>query len=323
MLPSTTLLRRAFVDVCNGYSVGRLGDQTVYIRHLSHREHTQYEDVEEGFKATARALGAQTETERLQTLYSKGLWYPQRETDIQTQRDRIGRMEEGRRTIAVPSILRSHEEAIGRERDALVKSLTERARIIGETVETDAARRLEDYYLIHNLFIDKGLTTLLYDDDTFNALEDDAIHAIHTAYGAAIDPCSDTNLRRLAVQDFFVSYWTLASDNPQAFYGRPVCELTYYQVRLAGQARYMKALLDNTDLNRLTPDKRADPDAIEQLHITQKNAAQMASEGKTPVGLSSQDIKETGQRFDPLPPPNLSGVELVKWMQKSKAMGPR
>lgn len=323
MPPSITLLRRAFVDVCAGHSVGRLDGRTVYIRHLGHREHASFEDVQADFEAHAKAQGALTEAQRLDQLYPKGQWSPAREADIELRRERIGRMEEGRKSLAVPSLLRGHDEHIARERADLAKVLNERAQVIGITVESDAARRLEDHYLVHNLFTDSELTTVLHAPEAFDALTDAEVDAIHATYAAAIEPCAEANLRRLSVQDWFVSYWSLASDDARSFYGRAICDLTYYQVRLAGQARYMKALLDNTDLNRLPADKRGDPDAIEQLHIVQKNAATMAADGRTPIAMTAADIKETGQRFDPLPPPNLSGVELVKWMRKNQSAAPR
>ncbi len=323
MPPSTTLLRRAFVDVCRGYSVGTLRDQTVYIRHLGHFAHVGYEDIEDGFKRDAVAQGALTEAQRLDQLYAKGTWSPTREGEANRQRDSIARMEDGRKTIAVPSVLRSHEEHIGRERKKLMDMLLERARTVGETAETYASRRLEDYYLVSNLFADKGLTTPLLTFEAFDALGDDEVEAIHQVYRVATEPCSDANLRRLAVQDFFASYWALAQDDAQAFYGRAVCELTYYQVRLCNYARYMKALLDNTDLLKLSPEQRNDPDAIERINTTQRNQAAMTAEGKVPVGLSSQDAKEMGVQFSPVPPPGLSGVELVRWMQKQQAAGPR
>jgi hypothetical protein len=321
---STTLLRRAFVDICRGYSVGRtVAGETVYIRHLGHEGHADYEDIERGFKEQAAAKGAQTEAQRLEQLTAQGLWSPAREKEIETQRDFIGRMEEGRKAIAVPSLLRNHEDHIKREREKLGKLVLQRAELLRETVETYAARRLEDHYLVSNLFRDKDLTVPLMPPDQFDVLTDAEVEAIHEVYRAATEGCSEANLRRLAAQDFFQSYWSLAADNAQTFYGRPVCDLTYYQIRLAGVARYTKALIENTDMSRLTPEQRNDPDALERLHITQKNAATLQAEGKVPIAMTAADIKETGQQFSPLPPPNLSGVELVRWLQKNNAHRPR
>ena len=53
-------------------------------------------------------------------------------------------------------------------------------------------------------------------------------------------------------------------------------------------ARYFKSVLDHTDLSKLDSSVRGDPDAIERMHISQKNSATMQAEGKLPANLTSQ-----------------------------------
>jgi hypothetical protein len=313
-------LRRAFVDVCRGYSLGH-ADRPFYVRHLGHAEHVDFDLIQHRFEAEAAAMGAQTEAQRLAYLFAKGQWDQAREKAIDTQRDYIARLEAGRQTIGIPSVLRSHDQQTAEERKKLTQMLMERATAIGMTVELYARRRAEDYSIVHNLFADSTFREPLVSMEAFEDLEDAQVDKLHDAYRAAIEPCADANLRRLAVQDFFVSYYTLCADNAHAFYGRPICELTYYQVKLANIARYMKGVIDHTDLNKLAPNKRVDPDALEQAYIMQKNQASM--EGRSPVGLTSTDIKEMGmkQKMTALPPSDLSGVELARWLVKNNRSG--
>ncbi len=324
MPASTSILRRAFVDVCHGYSVGKLDDGAlVYIRHLSHFHHELYDSIQSQFEQEAIAKGALTEVQSLERLYSKGLWSPAREKEIEGKRDFIVRLEEGRKTIALSSILKSHEAQIQRERDSLAAICAKRMNAIGVTAEMDAHRRLEDHYMVNNLFKDITLSQPLFDFDQFDNLTESDVETLHLAYKAATEPCSEENLRKLSIQDFFMSYYVLSKDNASTFFGKPVCQLTYYQIRLLNNARYMKSLVENTDMSKLTPEQRGDPDAIERLHITQKNRADMEAKGQVPANMSSADIKESGQQFSPLPPPSLSGVELVKWMQSNNKFAPR
>lgn len=318
-----TVLRRSFVDVCKGYSIGQYRGDTVYVRHLGHFEHTSYDLLQASFEAEARANKAPTEEERLTYLRQKGLWSDDKETQITRQRDTIARFEDGRKSIALPSILKSHEASIEREKQVLIDMLTERAKLIGVTAEMYAIQRLEDHYMVHNLFVDREMTKLYYDADTFDGLPDSEVEAVQNAYKTAIEPCSDANLRRLAVQDFFTSYYGLCQDDLQAFFGRPICELTYYQVKLGNVARYYKSLMESTDLSKIPQSARGDPDAIERTHITQKNTAAITSEGKTPVGMTQDDIKQLGMEntFTKLPPTNMSGMELVKWMRSQRPPG--
>lgn len=319
----TATLRRAWVDICRGYSVGRTAERTFYVRHLGHTEHVDFDLTQARYEEEAVAAGAQTEADRLAYLYAKGQWSPAKEREIETQRNYILSLEAGRSTIGVPSILRAHEEQTVQERKKLGDMRLERAKAIGMTVELYAQRRVEDYYIVHNLFTDSALRDPFISQDTFEDLEDEQVDILHRAYQQAIEPCSDANLRRLAVQDFFVSYYTLCSDNPYYLFGRPICELTYYQVKLANVARYMKGVIDNTDLNKLAPDRRSDPDALEQAYIMQKNQSAMQAEGRSPVGMTSRDLQETGMKrhMTTLPPEGLSGVELARWLVKNNRPG--
>jgi hypothetical protein len=322
-IATTAVLRRAFVDVCRGYSIGQTGGRTFYVRHLGHAEHVDFELTQARFEEEAVAAGAQTEAARLAYLCAKGEWSAVKEKEIETQRGYIVSLEAGRATIAVPSVLRAHEEQTAQERKKLMEMRLTRTRALGMTVELYAQRRVEDYYIVHNLFADSELHEPFVSMDAFEDLEDEPVDILHHAYQAAMEPCSDANLRRLAVQDFFVSYYSLCGDNVQAFYGRPVCALTYHQVKLANMARYMKGVLDNTDSSKVAPDKRADPDALEQAFIMQKNLSAAQAEGRAPVGMTSADLRETGMKrqFSTVPPEGLSGVELAKWLVRNHRPG--
>jgi len=295
----------------------------VYVRHLSHLDHQNYEDEQDAFEEHARKIGAPTEVQRLVQLKERDLWSDSKETDIDRQRDAITRLEENRHLIAVPSILRNHDAHTQRERDTLAKMVNDRAQVIGTTVETYAQRRLEDFYLIHNLFVDKKMQTLMFDWNAFDDLTDPDVDKLHDTYKAAIEPCSDANLRRLAVQDFFYSYYTLCADNITNFFGHPICFLTYYQVRLGNMAKYFKYLLEHTDMAKIPAESRNDPDAIERLNIVQKNNTALDAEGKAPSNLTASDIKELGKegQFGKVER-EASGVDAIKdFLKNSRSKG--
>ncbi len=123
----------------------------------------------------------------------------------------------------------------------------------------------------------------------------------------------------LAVQDFFTSYYGLAQDDIMACFGRPIFEMTYYQVRLSNIARYMKAISEGCDLSRVDPSIRNDPDAIERLHISQRNAEKMKAEGKVPTNMTSSDARDLGLQGQMTKVVDgLSGADLVKHLRSQQ-----
>ncbi len=313
-----TSLRRAFVDVARGYSIGHL-DRPIYIRHLTHKEHLGYEDLEWAQKEYAISKGALTEEQRIDILKNEGLWSDDRDAAIARQKDTVVRFEEGLKTLVVPSMIRNHQGQIEIERKKLDEMTHEKAHLIGPTAETYAQRVVNDHHMMVNLFADDQFRVPLFAPETFEDLADSEVRTIHEVYVEAIKPCEEANLRRLAVQDFFTSYYYLCQDNLYSFYGKPICDLTYYQVRLGNLGRYFKSLMENMDMGKLEPGQRNDPDVIERGNISQRNMTTMSQEGKVPTGLTSSDIKEMGLQntFSKVPPPGLSGVELVQWLRKN------
>lgn len=315
--PNLTLFRRAFVDVCRGYSIGEHEGKKLYIKHLSHFQHLSYDDKQATYHAEAVAKGALTEEDRLSYLIKNGQWSDAKEKEIAVQRDTIIRFEEGKKALLVPSHIKRHEEDTQKEREKLVKMLVERGNLMGITAEVYAQQRLNDFYTINNLFSDEGLTLPFLTEDSFEDLGDSMVEDITSAYNRAVEPCSDTNLRKLSVQDFFVSYYALCGDSAADFFGTAVANLTFYQIRLCSFARYYKHLLEHTDINRIPREQRNDPEAIDRAFTSQKNSAGMIDEGKVPTNMTQEDVKALGLEGQMTRPPqrNMNAIDYLKHLK--------
>lgn len=319
LLPPTlfSLLRRGFGDICRGYSYSTYRGQTVYVKHLGHLDHLRFEETQESFRQEALAKGARSEEQQLAYTTSKGLWSEGKETEIATQRSALIRFEEGKRALIVPSMIARHEEQIKEERGKLGRMLSARAEAMGLTAEVYAHQRLNDHYILHNVYSDVGLTTPLLTGEAFDELPDSEIQEIVEVYNAATEPCSDANLRLLAVQDFFISYYGLCGDDASAFFGMPISQMTYYQVRLASVGRHFRSIMEHTDMSRLPVEQRNDPDALETAVHAQRNQTNAAAEGRVPnVGLTKEDRKALGVQTAPTPTQNLDLQGLIKHAQR-------
>jgi hypothetical protein len=71
---SNKILRRAFFDICNGYSSGEYRGDFIYIKHLSHKEHLDLDELEDRFFKEAKDNGIPTEEEKLKYLAQTGIW---------------------------------------------------------------------------------------------------------------------------------------------------------------------------------------------------------------------------------------------------------
>lgn len=277
-----------------------------------------YDVLQQRFEEYALSQGALSEEKQLEKIRAKGLWTEAKERDIARQRDTIIRFDEARKSVVLPSMQENYDRQIKEEKEKLGKLLQERVNLLGLTAELYAQRRLNDHYILTNVFADEQLTQQLYSAESFDDLGDSEVEALLAAYHTAIDPCEDANLRRLAVQPFFTDYYNLCADNSYSFYGKPVYQLTYYQVHLTNIARYFKTLMEQIDMSKVEPAKRGDPDEIERVFTSQRNMAKMNEEGKVPAGMSPSDVEKLGLKGQLTQiTENLSGADLVKRLMKN------
>lgn len=291
---SLTVLRRAFADICHGHSATTYRGQPLYIRHLSHLEHIGYDDVQARYEEEGRQKGGLTEAAKMAELKAAGRWKPSKDMAIERQQDTISRFEDTIRNTPQPSVAESMAQQVQAERVKLRALLDEKAELLGMTVEIYAQRMLNDHYVLTNLFADPELRRPLFGPEGFGSLSPDEVDNLLEVYHGAIDTCGDGNLRQLAVQDLFTSYWNVCGDNASTFYGRPVYQMTYYQIRLASIARYFKSILEGVDMTKLAPAMRTDPEALERFYTSQRAIEQQKAEGKLPAGMTNADLQQTG-----------------------------
>jgi hypothetical protein len=315
------ILRQAFLDVCNGYSVCSLNGTNLYIKHLSHKEHLFLDDLYEKFREEAIANGLQSEQDRLKYIIAEGLWTEKREFEIVQKRDYIKRLNEGKKLINYPSILERHNKDIEVETNKLYKIELERLDLIGVTCESYANKVISDYYILRSIFKDADCKIPYLTEQEFDEIDDEILTELIGAYRTAGETCSDSNLKKLAIQDFYTPYFYLCADNISSFFGKSICDLTYNQVKLANFSKYFKALLENVDIKTLPKKAAEDPDELVNYLTVTKNAKGVIDKNQHAnvalVGANKNDIAAiTGKEQNSLPAKPMSMKEMIELEKK-------
>jgi hypothetical protein len=317
------VLRQAFLDVCNGYSVADHRGKKIYIKHLSHKEHLMLDDLQESFKKDAINSGIPSEKEKINYLISEGLWSEKREIEIAQKRRYIQQMNDGKKKMNLPSMLERHIADIKKEEAVLRKWENERYDLIGITCESYASKVVSDYYVLRSFFKDKLLTTPYLTEAEFDEVDDTELISLINIYKAASDICSEQNLKSLAIQDFYTPYFYLCDDNIMSFFGKPICDLSYNQIKLASLSRYFKSIMDGVDLKTLPKKALEDPDELINYITSTKNAKELVNRNDHAnvaiVGATKQDViavkGEETQNALPDRPMNMR--ELFEMQQKN------
>lgn len=288
-------LRKAFLDICNGYSKMLLDKSVVYIKHLSHKEHIDLDEVEEESLSRAKAAGLPDEKTQLDFLKKEGLWTDKNENEIVQQELFLKQMNDGKKHLILPSILEVHLRQIKEGEEKLQLILLKRKKLIGDTCESLATKIVNEYYIYRSLFKDKDLKNNLFSEEEFNDLSDEELEKITIIYNKSIEYCSEDNIKKIALQDFFLNYFYLIDEDIYSFFGKPVIDLTYYQLKLINYAKYFKGIFSQFPIESIPNDIKKDPDKLVSYVETLKNGKNLLDkqQGKAVglVGATKKDLE--------------------------------
>jgi hypothetical protein len=171
--------------------------------------------------------------------------------------------------------------------------------LLSSSAETYSFHRANDYYIYNSFFKDKECTDRLYDQEQFEYLEPSEITELVKIYNNFHESFSDKNIKQLAIQDFYKSYYGFTED-VVSFFGVPAIELTNYQINLFLYTRIFKNIFEEYRDN-LPPRLEKDPDGLidyaSSSTAREKIKQQIDSDqkgGSTIVGATKQDMEELG-----------------------------
>ncbi len=318
-IPSLSVLRLLFADICNGWSVTSYNNSSVYIRHLSHREHLALDVLQDRFRDEAEAKGLPTREKKLLYLKKMNLWSDEKDRELAQQEEYLHRLNKNVEQAMYPAQADDFRKLMNEADSELQKMRMQKDELLGLTAEKYSINRINDYYIIKNLYSDISLKHALFSEESFDELEESEVEKIVDSYNKVSDIFCERNIRQLCIQSFFQSYYFLATDLYQ-FFGKPICDLTYYQVSLGSNAKYFKHIFENNDISLLPEEARNDADKLEDYVKATKKGKEVLDRAKgsdgsisSIVGATSKDYSAIGAKtsiFD-APKRGIAAIEMM------------
>lgn len=199
---------------------------TYYIKHLCGRDQYYLDNKHNEYLAAAVSKGGlPLEKDKLNILVNDGVWSLSDEDWINTQKNFIQKLKQNKSHI-LDSSASAMDEEINRAQRELAERMEKRNSLFGVTAENWADRKVNEYYLLHTLYSDSALTTKAFTEDDY-----DISNEILDSFITAINRINDKSIKKLACSTFFQHLFDL-SDSAFEFYGKPVSQLTFYQINL-------------------------------------------------------------------------------------------
>jgi hypothetical protein len=268
-----------------------------YAKHFSLADQIHLDQKYEEFFSKAQAGEIPTKQEALQRMYDNGLWTEENEKWVAAQKEFIKNLEQTKLKLTMSAQIASVQKSIDGVEGKLKKQQEKRAKHIGTTCESYANVQMNSYTMIYCLFSDAECSEPLFSKEDQDYLSHEDIGLIVMSYNQGMKNLDISAVKELSVSPFFTSYFSLIEESPADFFGRPVHQLSFYQLNLLSYARVLRSIIKNT-----APPKQyhRDPDKLfewaEKGDKARKLMEKAGNEDKafSMVGAKKEDYEQAG-----------------------------
>ena len=282
-------------EAFDGYTEAVFEGQTVYVKHVSIRDQRYLHKYHDKYKQLALAKGLQSEEDKLKYVIDEGIWEEKDDLEIETLTSETENLKRTARAIFLQSQRDSINQQIEENKKKIFTLQQKRKEVVGQTADDYADSRSSDEILRFLLFKNKDLTEHFYTEDEFGELEAWQVVALGKIQKEIQDRLTDAVIQKAVLRPFFSMYLSLCEDI-SGFYGKPVTELTIYQLRVALFGRMFFNIFQYTD--NIPENIKDDPEKLLAYSENQKNKDTSAikddAAGSAVFGATKEDVSNLG-----------------------------
>jgi len=290
--------KKAFRDIKNGFSEIKVLENFFYLKHLSLEDQVDIDQIYDHYFDEAKNRGVPTNDETLKRLIEEKQWSTKQESLIKQEEDFIDNLNKQKKILYLKSEIQRVNTGIESGQKRLYDLKNTKASFFNRTAESYAEERVNDFYILKCLYKDKRLSKPAFEEDQFDNIDSETLTCIIKQYSEVYKNINDNTIQYLVLQDFFNLYMPFA-ENPNEFFGKSVCELTYNQVKLLIYARFFKNVFQQND--KMPQDIKNDPDKIIDYVNANENAKKVIenknnkeNQASSIVGATSEDLEYVG-----------------------------
>ena len=238
--------KKLYRDIIFGYSEKRFKDSSkVFIKHLSELEAGVSERRYEDFLFFAESRGLKNQKDSLAFAIEQGAWAQEKEDRLESLNEQVTTLKQTKAKLIIKSQIEPITKEIEPLEDESYLLFREREENIGHTAEAFASKKINELCVQQACYLDEKLTEPVYSEEDFDLLGQLEVNDITNLYSSVNKDFSAEQLNRVAISPFFMNTYFLCKDNILAFFGKPILELTNFQISLMSSARHFKNLISN------------------------------------------------------------------------------
>lgn len=291
-MDKSLIYKKNFRDICQGYTYINCDLGKFYFKHINVSDQVLLDESKNDYIEEAKKRGIPTVEEALINLKEEGYWTDKDESAIKQEEVFLLKITEQKKNTYLKSQIDVLNKQINESITKLNELKNKRSSYLGNTCENYAEQRVTEEFLKFTLYKDSELKNLYYNNDDFDEISSDDLSTLIGLYNKTLSEFNDSRIQRLVLEDFFTYYMPYCED-PIHFYGKPIINLTYNQLRLILYARYFKNILSTND--KIPDDVRKDPDKlIDYVNANEKAKEKIKdkdNQAQSIVGATREDYK--------------------------------
>ena len=294
-------LKVVFSEVLRGYSLAESPSfNKIRIKHFNNFDSAALDIKNKAFFDKAVEKGLTTRKDRIDYLLREDIWTEEKNKEILMTRSAIAGLQKTKSKVFLQAHIDQANEELQKHELKLMGLNMEKEDLIGFTAESYASRRVNEYYMFNAVLDDEG--GKLFKKEEFEDLEEELMLELISLYNRNTNKFNSKALKLISVSGFYTNLFYLCENNAYVFYGKPLVNLTFYQIELFGYGRYYKSMMENSD-NKPPEETAKNPEKVVEWFESTKSAKETldksAASGKegsavSLVGASKQDLKRLG-----------------------------
>ncbi len=290
--------RKIFKEISEGFSSYFIGEERRYIKHQSFHDVVDFDDIYDMHLERAQKKGLPTEAEIFEELKKDEVWTEKDDAEIEKQSFYVDSLIKNKKNIYLKSALDQINKQITEAEEKLSRIQSKKQDLVSNSADKYALSRANDFYIVNSFYKDKGLQEKLYSEKEFEYASTTEVSNLVVTYNEFHKAFSDNNIKHLAIQDFYKSYYSFI-ENLTDFFGKPVVELTNFQLNLTLYTKIYKNIFEQYSED--IPERiKNDPDGLLDFANSSESREKIKQEiskdsgASTIVGATKEDMDELG-----------------------------
>jgi hypothetical protein len=299
-------------EIFDGCSEAFFKNSPIYIKHFSIRDQKYIYKYFDKYKKIAEEKGIPSQDEMLASLHQDGVWTDEDDLKIVHLQQELEGLKNSQRAVLLPSQKANIQKIIESKQKELSEFNYKKDELLGQTSESYATKRSNEEFIRCLLYKDYKLKINLFTDEEFSEVEDSELNYLIAQTNEISKRLNDENIQKTVLQDFFNIYMSQA-ENMSDFFGKPIVDLSVYQLKLAFYARVFYNIIQNHE--DLPETIKKDPAAIFNFLENKKNISKFQERNKDSNSMGSAIFNATKEDLD-LIDPNAKRISLKDEIEK-------